>query len=209
MSSGGVNNITFLTIGRFTYQKNLENIPINCAYLIKEMKKLLSIGRFAEAKNFDNVPDICRRILLGNVDIRWYIIGYGGDEQLIRDRIAATGMQEHVIILGKRENPYPYIKACDIYVQPSRYEGKSVTVREAQILCKPVAVTNYATAASQIKDGHDGVIVPMDNEGCARGLAAFLYDEELQRKIVKYLEAHDYSGVEEVRKIYRLLGVEK
>ena len=129
--------------------------------------RLLSVGRFTRQKNYDNLPDIARRIVeAGYRDLRWYIIGFGGDEALIRQKIAEAGMQDHVIILGKKENPYPYMKACDIYVQPSRYEGKSVTVREAQILCKPVIITNYTTAPSQISDGVDGVIVPMDNEAC-------------------------------------------
>ena len=166
--------------------------------------KLLSIGRFSEAKNYDNVPDICRRMVKEGVDVKWFIIGYGGDEQLIRRKIEEAGMQEHVIILGKRSNPYPYIKACDIYVQPSRYEGKSVTVREAQMLCKPVVVTNYPTASSQIKSGIDGVIVPMDNEGCARGLAEVITDKALQGRLVEYLKTHDYGNESEVDKIYNI-----
>ena len=164
--------------------------------------KLLSIGRFSEAKNYDNVPDICRRMVKEGVDVKWFIIGFGGDEQLIRRKIEEAGMQEHVIILGKRSNPYPYIKACDIYVQPSRYEGKSVTVREAQMLCKPVVVTNYPTASSQIKSGIDGVIVPMDNEGCARGLAQVITDKALQGRLVDYLKTHDYGNEREVDKVY-------
>lgn len=177
--------------------------------------RLLSIGRFCEAKNYDNVPDICQRInmmLNENEDenekfsIRWYIIGFGGDEQLIRQKIEEAGMQEHVIILGKKSNPYPYIKACDIYVQPSRYEGKSVTVREAQMLCKPVVVTNYPTASSQIIDGVDGKIVPMDNEGCAEGLAEFIVNIELQGQITEYLKTHDYGNESEVVKLYKILN---
>ncbi len=169
---------------------------------------LLSVGRFCEAKNYDNVPDICNKILEilkdENIDIRWYIIGFGADENLIRQKIVETGMQEHVIILGKKENPYPYIKACDIYVQPSRYEGKSVTVREAQMLCKPVVVTNYPTASSQIQDGKDGVIVPMDNEGCAKGLAEFILDKQKQKQVIEYLNSHDYGNMEEVKYMYIL-----
>ena len=177
-------------------------------------KNLLSVGRFCEAKNYDNVPDICQRInmmLNENEDenekfsIRWYIIGFGGDEQLIRQKIEEAGMQDHVIILGKKSNPYPHIKACDIYVQPSRYEGKSVTVREAQMLCKPVVVTNYPTAKSQIQDGIDGKIVPMDNEGCAEGLAEFIINTELQEQIKEYLRSHDYGNMGEVEKLYKLL----
>lgn len=175
-----------------------------------EMKgavRLLSIGRYCEAKNYDNVPDICRRILDAGIDIKWYIIGYG-DDSLIRQRIREAGVEDQVILLGKRTNPYPYIKACDIYVQPSRYEGKSITVREAQILCKPVVVTNYDTAPSQIQDGVDGVIVPMDNEGCAQGVTSFILDRDKQEQIASYLMAHDYGNEHEVRKIYELIEKE-
>lgn len=167
---------------------------------------LLSVGRFSDAKNYDNVPDICKRLIgKTKLNIKWYIIGYGGDEALIRQKIKEAGMEEHVILLGKRSNPYPYIKACDIYVQPSRYEGKSVTVREAQMLCKPVVVTNYPTAPSQISSGIDGVIVPMDNEGCAHGLAEVICDKPLQERIIAHLKTHDYGNESEVEKIYTLI----
>lgn len=167
---------------------------------------LLSIGRFAPAKNYDNVPDIARRIVEAGYDnLRWYIIGFGMQEALIRSRIAKAEMQDHVILLGKKENPYPYIKACDIYVQPSRYEGKSVTVREAQVLAKPVIVTNYATAKSQIKDGIDGVIVPMKNVDCASGIIDTINNKGLLQSISAYLTSHDYGNEQEVQKIYSLL----
>ena len=168
---------------------------------------LLSVGRFSDAKNYDNVPDICKRLINETkLNIKWYIIGYGGDEALIRKKIKEAGMEEQVILLGKRSNPYPYIKACDIYVQPSRYEGKSVTVREAQMLCKPVVVTNYPTAPSQIRSGIDGVIVPMDNEGCAHGLAEVICDKPLQERIIAHLKTHDYGNESEVEKIYTLIN---
>lgn len=165
---------------------------------------VLSVGRFTDAKNYDNVPDICRRVREKGLDVRWYIIGFG-DDTLIRQKIQEAGMEDHVIILGKRTNPYPYIKVCDLYAQPSRYEGKSVTVREAQMLCKPVVVTNYPTAKSQIQNGIDGVIVPMDNEGCAQGVADLVKDVKLQHEIVDYLKIHDYGNENEVEKIELLL----
>ena len=115
-------------------------------------------------------------------------------------------MEDYIIMLGKKENPYPYIKACDFYIQPSRYEGKAVTVREAQILCKPVVITNFTTAKSQLIDGVDGIIVPMDNEKCAQGIADFINDKERVNKIVKYLEKTDYSNSNEIEKIYELVG---
>lgn len=168
---------------------------------------LLSVGRFSDAKNYDNVPDICKHLINETkLNIKWYIIGYGGNEALIRQKIKEAGLEEHVILLGKRTNPYPYIKTCDIYVQPSRYEGKSVTVREAQMLCKPVVVTNFPTAPSQIRSGVDGVIVPMDNEGCANGLAEVICDKPHQEHIIAHLKTHDYGNESEVEKIYTLIN---
>ena len=166
---------------------------------------VLSVGRFTVAKNYDNVPDICRRIREKGIDLCWYIIGYGNDV-LIRQKIQEAGMEGYVIILGKRTNPYPYIKACDIYAQPSRYEGKSVTVREAQMLCKPVVVTNYPTAKSQINDGRDGLIVPMNNDDCAEGIADFIRNKKLQKQIVDNLQTHDYGNESEVEMLYNLIN---
>lgn len=168
--------------------------------------KLLSIGRFCEAKNFDNVPEIASIIKSKGVDFKWYIIGYGADENLIKSKIAQYDMEDTVIILGKKENPYPYIKACDVYVQPSRYEGKCVAVREAQILNKPVIITNYALSKSQLQDGFDGVIVPMDNQGCADGIVKVIDDKDLQNQLIENTKKTDYTNSKEIEKLYKLIG---
>lgn len=167
----------------------------------KKGTTLLSVGRYCTAKNFDNVPDICSRLIAMGHDVYWYIIGFGPDEDLIRQRIREAGMEERVILLGKKENPYPYIAACDLYVQPSRYEGKCVTVREAQLLGKPVVIAAYATSGSQLQDGVDGVIVPQDNEGCAKGIAALLKDPQKMEQLSATCLSRDYSNREEVNKL--------
>ena len=166
--------------------------------------RLLSVGRFTEAKNFDNVPDICRRIREKGLNVRWYLIGYGGDEALIRQRIAEAGMSDYVRILGKKDNPYPYIKACDIYVQPSRYEGSPVTIREALALGKPVIATAFPTVQSAIRDRVDGFIVPMVNKGCAEGIADILQNNGASlRPDGMRIEQENSSAVE---RLYRLLA---
>lgn len=171
--------------------------------------KLLTIGRYCPPKNMENIPEICRKIVDAGIDVCWYIIGYGSAEieSQVRANAEKFGVADRVVLLGKRDNPYPYIKACDIYVQPSRYEGKSITVREAQILCKPVLITNYPTAKSQVQNGVDGVIAPLDNENCARALAEFINDKDQQQKIVDYLATHDYGNTSEIEKIYKLAEV--
>lgn len=167
--------------------------------------RLLSIGRFCEAKNFDNIPAICKLIRAQGVDVKWYIIGFGTDEEKIRTAIAKEHIEDFVIILGKKDNPYPYIKACDIYVQPSRYEGKCVAVIEAQILNKPVVITNYKSASSQLCDGFDGIIVPMDNQGCAKGIISLIQDSELRNYLCNNTKEKDYARQREVEKLFALI----
>lgn len=169
--------------------------------------KLLTIGRFSYPKKMEEIPLICKKMVDDGLDVKWFIIGYGSEEieRTVRENAEKEGVVDKVVILGKKENPYPYIKACDIYVQPSRYEGKSITVREAQILYKPVIITNYPTAKSQVMDGVDGVIVPMEVDECASEMADFISNVEKRNGIIHYLETHDYGNEQEVNKIYDLL----
>lgn len=80
-----------------------------------------------------------------------------------------------------------------------------MVVREAQMLCKPVIVTNYPTAPSQIRHRVDGVIVPMDIPGCVAKMVDTLRDESLKASIVEYLDSHDYGNMAEVDKVYALM----
>ncbi|WP_455581613.1 glycosyltransferase [Dysosmobacter sp.] len=167
--------------------------------------RLLSVGRYCRAKNFDNVPAICAALLEKGLSVRWYLIGFGGDEALIRRQIAEQGMEKNVILLGKRDNPYPYIRACDLYVQPSRYEGNCVAVREAQLLGRPVVITKYKTSASQLEDGVDGVVVPLENAGCAGGIAALLRSPGELERLSGICRGREYSNAGEIEKLYRLI----
>ena len=168
--------------------------------------RLLSVGRFSYAKNFDSIPEICALIRLSGLNVVWYLIGFGGEEVLIRQRIREYGMEKHVIILGKKENPYPYIANCDLYVQPSRYEGKAVTVREAQTLGKPVVITAYPTSNNQLQNGVDGVIAPMSCKGCARAIETLLIHPSQLHRISDNCLKRDYSNVESVSSVYRMVN---
>ena len=70
---------------------------------------------------------------------------------------------------------------------------------------KPVVITNYETSKSQLRDGVDGVIVPMENEGCARGIVQLIDDKKLQEKLVENACNTDYTNQTEVEKIYKLM----
>jgi len=170
--------------------------------------RLCSVGRLSYPKGFDLAAEACRRLVDLGLKLKWFIIGYGPDEPLLRQKVAALGLHQHFVILGKRTNPYPYMAACDIYVQPSRYEGKAVTVREAQILGRPVLITDYPTAKSQVEHGVDGYITPLGVDGVVEGVRVLAADKVLRDRLSTNAGSRDYGNASEVEKIYAMCGHE-
>lgn len=167
--------------------------------------KLLSVARFSHAKGIDNAIRALKILHnRGLRDIKWYVVGYGGDEAMLRKLIVENKLEESFILLGKKINPYPYIKACDIYVQPSRYEGKAVTVVEAQILSKPVIITNYTTAKSQVRENIDGYICDLSVGGIADGVENLYRNKELREILSTGCQNTNYSNSSELKVLYEL-----
>ncbi|MDD9266530.1 glycosyltransferase [Paenibacillus sp. GCM10023248] len=168
--------------------------------------RICSVGRFSNQKGFDMAVLACKRLVELGYNITWYIIGYGTEEEQIRQMIHENNLEKRFILLGKKINPYPYIKNCNIYCQPSRYEGKAVTVREAQILAKPVIITNFPTSSSQLEDGVDGHICELSIEGIVEGLEKLINDAEFQIHFSENCKKRDYSNASEVQKLYNLIS---
>ena len=169
--------------------------------------KLVSVARLSHAKGIDNAVKALKLLHdRGLTNIKWYVVGYGGDEGMIRKIIKENNLEDSFILLGKKINPYPYMKAGDIYVQPSRYEGKAVTVTEAQILNKPVLITNYPTAKSQVRDKYDGLICELSVEGIANAIEDLFNNKHKLKLLEDNCKNSDYSNSYELEKLYKLLN---
>lgn len=161
---------------------------------------ILSVGRLNKQKGFDLAIATARELKERGLLFKWYIIGTGELEESLKSEIIKKNVSDCFFFLGARENPYPYIKMSTIIVQPSRWEGKSVVLDEAKILCKPIVVTNYPTVHDQIKNGKEGMIVPMTAEGIADGIQKMLGNKELRNGYTEYLKVHEYGNQDEVQK---------
>ena len=95
--------------------------------------------------------------------------------------------------------------ACDIYIQPSRYEGKAVTVREAQILGKPVLITDFETAKSQVENGVDGIICPMDVQGVADAVMRLIAGKETIERLSRNCLERNYGNKDSLQAIYKFI----
>jgi glycosyltransferase involved in cell wall biosynthesis len=148
---------------------------------------------------------ICRKLIELGCPVRWYAIGPEVGHPVLTRLIRDAGMESYFVLLGEKVNPYPYMAACDIYVQPSRFEGKAVTVREAQILGKPVVITNFSTAPSQLQNGYDGIIVPVEIDACASELKAIIENVALRNTLSCNSLRTDYSNKTEIHKIIEMV----
>ena len=107
--------------------------------------------------------------------------------------------------MGIRENPYPYIKKSDIYVQPSRFEGKSIAIDEAKILNKPIVVTNFSTAKDQIINNKNGIITEMNSKSLVNEIERIICDEKLKKKIILNLSNEKIGNESEINRLYEVI----
>lgn len=194
-------NITSPEFVRTQSSEKISDFPRN-----KGDFNILSVGRYCEAKGFDNAIKALRILHdRGYTNIKWYIIGYGQDEEFLKKLVIENKLEESFILLGKKINPYPYMKECDLYAQPSRYEGKAVTVTEAQILGRPVMITNYVTSKSQVDNGYDGYITELSKEGIADGIETLYKNDELRKQLEENCKGKYYENKLELEKLYRMI----
>ena len=174
--------------------------------LIKKDLYILSLGRLTGQKNFLRAIESCAILKLRGYHLKWLVLGDGENRKQLERAILEYGVEDRFLLLGGIVNPYPYISHCSIYVQTSDYEGKSVAIREAQIIGKPVLITNYETSRSQLKHGVDGIIVDMTAKAVAEGIIELIEKPQLRESLASACRQRDYSNANEIRKIYEFLN---
>jgi len=166
---------------------------------------LLTIGRLHYQKGLELAIDACKIMVEKGYNIKWYVIGEGDERESLTQLIENNDVKNHFFLLGLKANPYPYLKQADIYVQPSRFEGKSIALDEAKILQKPIVITNFSTAKDQITHGVDGMIVDMDTESLAVGIESLIENKSLRNLLSHNLKKLSLGTEEEVEKLYKLI----
>ena len=166
---------------------------------------ILSVGRLWPQKGFDLAIDAAAILRDRGLRFRWHILGEGALRAELQAQIDAANLGDAVFLHGTRDNPYAYMKGCDVLVQSSRYEGKSVVLDEAKMLCAPIVATAYPTVGDQVQDGREGIVVPMTAQGIADGVQRMLENAALRGEITAYLAAHEYGNQQEVTRYMALL----
>ena len=201
------------------YKYNIEVIyDINSSKLINKMSeygesyndnfvgtKILTIGRLCYSKGYDIALEACKILKEKGINFKWYIMGGGTLESEIKDFIKDNKLDEYVILIGVKSNPYPYIKDCDIYVQTSKSEGFGIAIAEAGMLNKPVVTTRFDAVYNQMVDGKNGLVVDMNGKAVSDGIMELINNQDLKNNIINYLGHEKKGNEEELDKFYKLI----
>lgn len=139
------------------------------------------------SKAFDRAIRVAKRLKDNGKVFRWYIVGGGEDESMIRRLIIKFNLEQQVYLLGQKANPYPYMKRADLFVLQSYYEGRPMVVDESLLLGTPVFATNYAAALEQIKEKY-GWVVDNNEEAIYQGLSGILTNHTLAEEKRRFLQ---------------------
>lgn len=170
------------------------------ANMVESGFRAVSVVRIVNShKAVFRIVDVVKRIVSEGRNITWYIIGDGPDLDELKHRIEKEGLCKHIICTGAMNNPYPYMKEADLYIQQSYYEGKPVSVDEAMLLGTPALVTNYSSAHEQVDDGINGWVVDNNEQKIYEKLAELLDHSQEIEKARDNLKKKDFSEFEDCR----------
>ncbi|MEE0442699.1 MAG: glycosyltransferase, partial [Acutalibacteraceae bacterium] len=175
------------------------------AYPERKETVLCTVGRFFEQKNISLAVEACGELIKRGKNIKWYHIGDGPLKGETEKQISENNLQNIFILLGEKSEPYPYMGQCDIYVQPSLYEGKSIAIDEAKCLCRPIVVTNFSTVHDQITDGVNGLICRMDKKDMADKIEILIDSREERKKLIENLKREEIGNENEIKKLYAII----
>lgn len=172
----------------------------------KEKLCIMTVGRVCIDKGLEYATDAAVLLNKANIKFKWYWVGPGNDITEHKRMIIDKKIEDVFEFLGPTNNPYDYIRAADICVYPSKFEGKSVVIEETKIINKPIVVTNFSTVSNQIENMKSGIIVEMNGNAVYEGIKQLIDDNQLAKDIVEYQKKYCLGNGKEIKKLYNLIN---
>lgn len=123
---------------------------------------IVTLGRLSSEKGQDIVPEIAHKLKEKGLRFKWYLIGDGNLRSTIEDSVKRFAVEDFIVLLGTKANPYPYLKQADCYVQTSVHEGYCITLAEAKAFDLPIVSTDFAGALEQLDGREKSIITQRD-----------------------------------------------
>lgn len=171
------NHIPLSFYNRLSYNEKL-------MYVNEKQVKILTVTRLDPLKGIEMAIEACSILVNKGINVKWFILGDGKHRNEIEFLINDRKLKKNFILLGFQLNTLSFIDDADIFVHPSRTEGKSNAVDEAKFMNKPIVVTNYDTVREQIEDGVTGIVCEMSGEEIANSIEMILVNDKLRNSLI-------------------------
>lgn len=176
------------------------NIGIGQEYIDKEVTSLITVARLVKQKAIDRLINVHKKLIEAGLAHNIYVIGDGPEKENLQKQIKDLKVEDTFKLMGKRENPYPYVKRADYFVLLSEFEGYGMVIDEAKILNKNIIITN--TAAKEAVKGYSKKIILENTEDAIfEGLK-----KVLQKNVIFEENETKYDNEFLIEKIEKLLG---
>lgn len=166
----------------------------------------VTVARLVGQKGIDRLIRVHSKLIKENLKHKIWVIGDGPEYKKLESLVDNNNVKDTFKLLGKRENPYPYIKKADYFCLLSYFEGYGMVLEEAKILGKDILITN--TAAREAVEGYEYATIIENNEN---DIYKVLKEKILKGKdaINKSENTKDYNNEDIIQKIKNILDSKK
>ena len=171
----------------------------------KNKLNCFSANRLTKEKAVPRAIKAFAPVLKNNSDVVWYIAGDGGDRAECERLISELGLDNQVILLGAIDNPYPYMKNCNLYILASLQEAAPMVYGEAMICKAPIFTTENISAKEMVPTDF-GLICENSEEGLKNAFDKLLSNRELIKQYKQNLDNYDYTNIRSIEKIKELIA---
>lgn len=176
----------------------------SCDSFKKEKINLISVGRVESAKNYRRFINIHKRLIDDGYEINSFVIGDGLERQELENLVKEYRIEDSFKFLGRKDNPFPYVKNADIFILSSDYEGLPTVLYESIILGTPCVSTNVA-GANEILQNKYGIVVDVSDDALYGGVKKILDDHEFLDQIRKNISNYKFNKEKIMEKIESIL----
>lgn len=164
---------------------NVEDVIKNSYSYVPELPKkvnLIALGSLFPVKGFDLLIESCYQLKQEGIDFHLTILGDGPLKNKLDQMIDKLNLANHVVLKGFVQNPYPYIKAADIFVMSSISEALPTALCEAMILGRPVVVTESNGCKEIVENGKYGIMSERNSKLFANSLKQLILNKDLRKR---------------------------
>ena len=167
--------------------------------------RILTVGRLTYQKAYEIAVEAMKLVKNAGCRARWYVLGEGDEHRMLERKIEHLGLTDDFLLLGAKENPYPYYANADLYVHATRFEGKSIAIQEAQTLGCPVIASDCNGNREQIENKKDGLLCELTPQAIADSILFLAKNPEIRKAYASAAMKKESQQKKELEQLLKLL----